>query len=155
MPRGPSPPGDSRVWKWSLKTSHHMWHETICVKFKNCHSHLKTWIRKKKSLLWMESRYGWNRIQENFLDSRDFLFLSGAVIHLYVDYQSLHKAYTLKRYFLHPCALKKSLLFKGWLLNLLSHNKLWNLEGLQCRATVLRNLGQGTQNLCKDVRMAC
>lgn len=130
------------VWKWSLNTNHHMWHEIICIKFKNRHSHLKTWIRKK--IITLDGEWVWLK-----QDARELSWCQGfsvsirAVIHSNVDYQVLHKAYTLKRYFSHSCALKKSLLFKGRLLHLLSHNKVWNLEGLQCRAIVLRNPGQG------------
>lgn len=61
----------------------------------------------------MESGYGWNRMQENFLDARDFLFLSEQ---LFIQL-SIIKYYTwliLSRDIFHiPVLLKKkSLLLK-------------------------------------------
>lgn len=58
----------------------------------------------------MESGYGWNRMQENFLDVRDFLFLSEQ----WFIQMSIIKYFTglySQEIFSHSCAFKKNLYY--------------------------------------------
>lgn len=130
-----------------------MWHDTICVKFKNHPSHLKTWIRKKIITLggewvWLKQdprELSWCQGFSVFISSSDSF-----ICRLSITTQGLYS----QDIFSHPCALKKHLYYLKEDSYISYHTiKSGTWKDFSAGPLFWETLGRG-QNLCKDVRMA-